>query len=66
MGAVLLSGDVARFRENYDHNRVPRWNSDRSQTLVSLERFKRIARSLRATVIIQVLRVKASTTAQIR
>ena len=53
MGAVLLSGDLAHFRENYESNGVPSFNSDRAQTVASLERFKQIAANLKATVIIQ-------------
>src|SRR5262245_44819690 len=32
-GAVLLTGDLAHFQENYDSNGVPSFNSDRAQTL---------------------------------
>lgn len=52
-GYVLLSGDLAHFRENYVNNGVPPFNFDRAQTLASLERFKSIEKNLRATVIIQ-------------
>jgi N-acyl homoserine lactone hydrolase len=52
-GNVLLSGDVAHLRENYENNGVPTFNFDRSQSLASLDRFKRIAENLKATVIIQ-------------
>lgn len=52
-GNVLLSGDLAHFHENYDSNGVPTFNTDRSQTLASLDRFKKIAANLKATVIIQ-------------
>jgi glyoxylase-like metal-dependent hydrolase (beta-lactamase superfamily II) len=53
MGAVLISGDLMHFRENYEANGVPTFNTDRSQTLASLERAKKIAASMKATVIIQ-------------
>ena len=53
MGAVLLSGDLMHFRENYDSNGVPTFNTDRSQTLASLDRVKKIAAGAKATVIIQ-------------
>jgi glyoxylase-like metal-dependent hydrolase (beta-lactamase superfamily II) len=52
-GAALLSGDATHFRENYEIDGVPTWNSNRADTLASLHRFKAIARNLRATVIIQ-------------
>jgi hypothetical protein len=53
MGNVLLSGDLAHLRENYESNGVPAWNFNRADTLASLDRFKQIAKNLKATVIIQ-------------
>jgi N-acyl homoserine lactone hydrolase len=53
MGNVLLSGDLTHFHENYEDNGVPTWNFNRADTLASLDRFKRIAKNLDATVIIQ-------------
>ena len=52
-GNVLLTGDLAHFRENYDGNGVPTFNTNRADTLASLDRFKQIAKNLSATVIIQ-------------
>ena len=52
-GAVMLSGDLMHFRENYESNGVPSFNTDRAQTVASLERFKKIAGTLKAMVIIQ-------------
>jgi N-acyl homoserine lactone hydrolase len=53
MGNVLLSGDLMHFRENYDTNGVPAFNTDRSQTLASLDRVKKIVAGSKATVIVQ-------------
>jgi glyoxylase-like metal-dependent hydrolase (beta-lactamase superfamily II) len=53
MGNVLLSGDLAHFRENYDSNGVPAFNTNRAETLASIDRIKQIAKNLKATVIIQ-------------
>lgn len=53
MGDVLLTGDVTHFRENYAADGVPRWNSDRADSLASLDRFRKIAEHLDATVVIQ-------------
>jgi glyoxylase-like metal-dependent hydrolase (beta-lactamase superfamily II) len=53
MGPVVLSGDLMHFRENYESNGVPAFNTDRAQTLASLERVKKIAANSKATVIIQ-------------
>ncbi|MGL4313488.1 MAG: N-acyl homoserine lactonase family protein [Sphingomonas sp.] len=53
MGPVLLSGDVAHFRENYDSNGVPGFNTDRADSLASIERLKGMAKNVNATVVIQ-------------
>jgi glyoxylase-like metal-dependent hydrolase (beta-lactamase superfamily II) len=52
-GNVLITGDLAHFHENYDSNGVPTFNTSRAETLASLDRFKKIATNLKATVIIQ-------------
>jgi N-acyl homoserine lactone hydrolase len=52
-GNVLITGDLAHFRENYDGNGVPTFNTSRAETLASLDRFKQLAKNLNATVIIQ-------------
>src|SRR5918996_4616507 len=48
-GPVILIGDLAHFRENYESNGVPWFNSDRAQTLASLERVKKLAQNVKAT-----------------
>src|SRR6201992_2883780 len=53
MGPVLITGDAAHFHENWDSDGVPAFNYDRAQTVASLERLKKIAATLNATVIIQ-------------
>jgi N-acyl homoserine lactone hydrolase len=52
-GPVILTGDASHFRENYDGNGVPTFNTDRAQTLASIDRVKKVAANLKATVIIQ-------------
>jgi N-acyl homoserine lactone hydrolase len=52
-GAVMLTGDLAHFHENYDSNGVPTFNVSRADTLASLDRFKKLGANLKATVIIQ-------------
>ena len=52
-GPVLLTGDLAHFTENYASNGVPTFNVNRAETLASLDRFKKLADNLKATVIIQ-------------
>jgi N-acyl homoserine lactone hydrolase len=53
MGNVLITGDLTHFHENYDSNGVPSFNYSRGDTLASLDRFKKAAANLKATVIIQ-------------
>jgi len=53
MGNVVLSGDLAHFRENYETNGLPVFNTNRADTLASIDRVKQIAANLKATVIIQ-------------
>ncbi len=52
-GNVLITGDAAHFQENYDSNGVPSFNTDRAESVASIDRFKKIAANLKATVIIQ-------------
>jgi N-acyl homoserine lactone hydrolase len=52
-GNVLLTGDQAHFRENYESNGVPTFNFNRADTLASFDRFKQLQKKLDATVIIQ-------------
>lgn len=52
-GVVLITGDLAHFRENYDAFGVPPFNTGRAETLASLDRFRKIAENLKATVVIQ-------------
>ena len=53
MGPVILAGDAAHFHENYDSNGVPSFNHDRAQTIASIDRIKKIAAGMKATVVIQ-------------
>ncbi|MBP6110985.1 MAG: N-acyl homoserine lactonase family protein [Sphingobium sp.] len=52
-GKLLLTGDLAHFHENYASNGVPGFNTDRADSLASLDRFKALAKTMKATVIIQ-------------
>jgi glyoxylase-like metal-dependent hydrolase (beta-lactamase superfamily II) len=53
MGNVILSGDLAHFRENYETNGVPTFNTDHAQSVASIDRIKKVAANLKATVIVQ-------------
>jgi glyoxylase-like metal-dependent hydrolase (beta-lactamase superfamily II) len=52
-GPVMLSGDTYHFAEQVSHRGVPPFNTDRADSLASMDRFDRLARNLRARVIIQ-------------
>src|SRR6201994_2858544 len=53
MGPVIITGDAVHFHENWDSDGVPAFNYDRAQTVASIQRLKKIAENLKATVIIQ-------------
>jgi len=52
-GPVLLTGDLYHFSEQLPIKGVPPFNTDRADTLASMDRFDRIAKNLDAKVIIQ-------------
>ena len=52
-GPVMLSGDTYHFSEQVAHRGVPPFNTNRAESLASMDRFDRLARNLRARVIIQ-------------
>ena len=52
-GPVMLSGDTYHFAEQVAHRGVPPFNTNRADSLASMDRFDRLARNLHARVIIQ-------------
>lgn len=52
-GPVLLSGDVVHFHEQLARRGVPPFNSDRSESLASMDRLSAIAKELDARLIVQ-------------
>jgi glyoxylase-like metal-dependent hydrolase (beta-lactamase superfamily II) len=42
-GAVLLTGDAAHFKDNWDHRRAPVQNYNKEQTIESMDRLANIA-----------------------
>lgn len=52
-GPVLISGDQYHFTENRTAGGVPSFNVDRADTLASHDRFEKLAKTLKAKVIIQ-------------
>lgn len=51
-GTLLLSGDLAHFREQFTNRGVPTFNTDRADTIASMDRFEQIAKNIGATVIV--------------
>jgi glyoxylase-like metal-dependent hydrolase (beta-lactamase superfamily II) len=49
----LITGDLVHFHENYSTNGVPWFNVSRADTLASIDRFKKLEQTFKATVIIQ-------------
>jgi len=52
-GNFIITGDAVHFRENYETGGVPSFNYDHAQTVASIDRLKKIAANLNATVVIQ-------------
>lgn len=52
-GTVMLSGDLYHTLENREFKRVPSFNTNRADTLASIDRFERIAANTKARVIVQ-------------
>jgi glyoxylase-like metal-dependent hydrolase (beta-lactamase superfamily II) len=42
-GVVVLTGDAAHFKENFDNRRVPAFNFNKEQTVQSMDKLARIA-----------------------
>jgi glyoxylase-like metal-dependent hydrolase (beta-lactamase superfamily II) len=52
-GNVLLSGDVVHFEEQFKVNGVPGFNTSRAETLASMDRIQKMAKALKATLVVQ-------------
>jgi len=52
-GAVLLTGDMWHLAESRERETVPRFNTDRAQTLASMQRVEEIAHAANARVVRQ-------------
>jgi len=49
-GAYILTGDAVHFQISWDRGFVPKFNSDKDQTLKSIARLKQLARQHRAQI----------------
>jgi N-acyl homoserine lactone hydrolase len=47
-GYVVLSGDAVHFQSNWDNRRVPSFNTDKAESLASMERIAHILKEKRA------------------
>ena len=52
-GVILLTGDLYYSAQQYAHDEVPKHNSSVAATLASFARFRALAKSVRATIVIQ-------------
>jgi glyoxylase-like metal-dependent hydrolase (beta-lactamase superfamily II) len=52
-GPVLLSGDVVHFEEQFKVNGVPGFNTSRAESLASMDRIQKMAKTLKATLVVQ-------------
>ncbi|MCC7267327.1 MAG: N-acyl homoserine lactonase family protein [Caulobacteraceae bacterium] len=52
-GPVLLAGDLWHFDENRQPRRVPRFNTDRAQTLASMDKVEALAAAAGARVVLE-------------
>ena len=52
-GPVILSGDTVHFNEQVTNNNVPSFNTDRAQSLASMNRLYGIQKDMPVTLIIQ-------------
>lgn len=52
-GPVLLSGDIVHFDEQFKNDGVPPFNTDRSQSLASMDRLQHMAKTLKAILVVQ-------------
>ncbi len=52
-GTVLLSGDLNHVRENRRHRRVPPFNTDRADSLASIDRIEAILKNTKGRLVIQ-------------
>ena len=53
MGPVLLSGDVVHFEEQLATDNVPPFNTDRAQSLASMDRLEHMVKTLKAVLVVQ-------------
>jgi len=51
-GFIILSGDVAHLESNFEHDIVPSLNTDRAQSIASMDRVRGLIKTYQATFFI--------------
>ena len=51
-GFIILSGDVVHSQENFEKNRVPSLNTDKAESIASMERIRQLIAMYKATLFI--------------
>jgi N-acyl homoserine lactone hydrolase len=51
-GFIILSGDVVHLKENFEENIVPSLNTDKAESIESMERVRQLIATYRATLFI--------------
>jgi N-acyl homoserine lactone hydrolase len=51
-GFILLSGDVVHSEENFEKNIVPSLNTDKAQSIASMQKFRQLIATYKATLFI--------------
>jgi N-acyl homoserine lactone hydrolase len=47
-GAIVLSGDAVHFQDNWEHKRVPSMNTNRDQSMASMQRIATVLEERKA------------------
>jgi N-acyl homoserine lactone hydrolase len=51
-GFIILSGDVVHLEENFEKNRVPSLNTDKAESIASMEKIRQMIATYKATFFI--------------
>lgn len=52
-GAVILTGDVVHLEAQWALSAVPTWNTERADSLASMNRLQKLSRNVGATIVVQ-------------
>jgi glyoxylase-like metal-dependent hydrolase (beta-lactamase superfamily II) len=51
-GFILLSGDVVHLEENFENNIVPSLNTDKAESIASMQKVRQLIAAYKATLFI--------------